>query len=215
MPPRLVHSVMHRTVTVRALLGRTPEPGTTIKPQIQIQLGNLGVELSPCHPPRPAQPQRRSKQPQLIHTLQPPATRPSRTVTQPTKRSPPRQPATPGPHSLDHQTHLKQRGTEKSLRPLRRTRRRAPGLENGNTSRVPAPSLTWDQGKEMVRHAEFIVCTSPPVYFRDPHSPWHHRPPPTSRAGPLPCPHPPKPQLKARSECLHLRPRGTITNVGI
>ncbi len=59
---------MHRTVTVRAILGRTPEPGTTIKTQIQIQLGRLGIELGPRHPPRPAQPQRRGEQPQLIHT---------------------------------------------------------------------------------------------------------------------------------------------------
>jgi transposase, IS30 family len=33
-------------------------------------------------------------------------------------------------------------------------------------------SITWDQGSEMSRHAEFSVETGVPVFFCDPHSPW-------------------------------------------
>ncbi|KAF1056027.1 MAG: hypothetical protein GAK41_00199 [Burkholderia gladioli] len=32
--------------------------------------------------------------------------------------------------------------------------------------------MTYDQGREMARHAELTAATNVRVYFCDPHSPW-------------------------------------------
>src|SRR5918998_4275591 len=79
------------------------------------------------------------------------------TVTQPTKRSPPRQPTTPQPHSLDHQTHLIQRGTQN--RPgcfrMRSTRMTSTGW---STSTSPRGCLFRLLGRWLQIPLPFVKC---------------------------------------------------------
>lgn len=59
--------------------------------------------------------------------------------------------------------------------PYDRTAERVAGLLARKMQELPdilKNSITWDQGKEMARHAEFTIRTGMPVYFCDPHSPW-------------------------------------------
>jgi IS30 family transposase len=42
----------------------------------------------------------------------------------------------------------------------------------GTLPELMRKSVTWDQGKEMARHADFSVSTGIDVYFCDPNSPW-------------------------------------------
>jgi transposase, IS30 family len=59
--------------------------------------------------------------------------------------------------------------------PYDRTADRVAGLLARKMETLPEilkNSITWDQGKEMARHADFTMKTGMPVYFCDPHSPW-------------------------------------------
>jgi IS30 family transposase len=59
--------------------------------------------------------------------------------------------------------------------PCDRTAQRVAYLLAKKTETLPeflCNSVTWDQGTEMARHADFTIRSSIPVYFCDPHSPW-------------------------------------------
>jgi transposase, IS30 family len=70
-------------------------------------------------------------------------------------------------HSTDHSTDAGP-GTD-------RTAERVRDAMITTMAGLPAAlrrSMTWDQGREMTRHAEISTALDMPVYFCDPHSPW-------------------------------------------
>ena len=57
------------------------------------------------------------------------------------------------------------------------TGRGAEAVRDASPPRSPrcppaAPTLTWDQGSEMYRHAQLKIAADIDIYFCDPHSPW-------------------------------------------
>jgi transposase, IS30 family len=55
---------------------------------------------------------------------------------------------------------------------MRRARGRTLGQKMETLPEFLRNSATWDQGKEMARHAEFTVRAGLLIYFCDPRSPW-------------------------------------------